>query len=39
VPTGGIESKITDEDLAANLDPKGARKPAAPKPAAPAPAK
>ena len=39
VPTGGIESKVTDEDLAANLDPKGARKPAAPKPAAPAPAK
>ena len=27
---GGIESKITAEDLAVNLDPKGAKKPAAP---------
>jgi hypothetical protein len=35
VPSGGIASKITDEDLAANLDPKPARKPAPPKPAAP----
>ncbi len=32
VPAGGIESKITAEDLAVNLDPKGAKKPAAPKP-------
>ena len=50
VPATGVESKITPEDLAANLDPKG-RKPkppenpaaapaagAAPAPAAPAPA-
>jgi len=28
VPAGGIESKVTDEDLAANLDPKPPRKPA-----------
>jgi len=35
VPSGGVASKITDEDLAANLDPKPARKPAPPKPAAP----
>ena len=34
VPAGGIESKITDEELAANLDPKGPKKPA---PAAPKP--
>lgn len=33
VPSGGVASKITDEDLAANLDPKPARKPAPPKPA------
>ena len=32
VPSGGIASKITDEDLAANLDPKQPRKPAPPKP-------
>jgi putative membrane-bound dehydrogenase-like protein len=31
VPANGVESKITDEDLAANLDPKGGNKP---KPAA-----
>ena len=36
VPSGGVASKITDEDLAANLDPKPARKPAPPKPAEPA---
>ena len=36
VPASGIESKITDEDLAVNLDPKGAKKPAAPKPVEPA---
>ena len=23
VPEGGVESSVTDEDLAANLDPKG----------------
>ena len=35
VPAGGIVSKITDEDLAANLDPKQPKKPApAPQPAA-----
>ncbi len=28
VPAGGVASKITDEDLSANLDPKPARKPA-----------
>ena len=32
VPDGGIASKITDEELAANLDPKQPRKPAPPKP-------
>ncbi len=32
VPSGGIESKITDDELAANLDPKQPRKPAPPKP-------
>lgn len=31
VPEGGVESKITEEDLASNLDPKGQPKP---KPAA-----
>jgi type 1 glutamine amidotransferase len=36
VPSGGIVSKITDEELAANLDPKQPRKPAPPKPAEPA---
>ncbi len=25
VPEGGVESKVTQEDLAANLDPKGKR--------------
>jgi type 1 glutamine amidotransferase len=34
VPANGVESKVTDEDMAANLDPKPARKP---KPAAPKP--
>ena len=38
VPASGIESKITEDDLRANLDPKPARKPAAPAPPA-APAK
>ena len=33
VPSGGVASKVTDEELAANLDPKQPRKPAAPKPA------
>lgn len=33
VPANGVESKITAEDLAANLDPKGPKKPA-PAPAA-----
>ena len=33
VPAGGITSKISEEDLTANLDPKQPRKPAAPKPA------
>ena len=28
VPSGGVESKVTDEELAANLDPKGPKKPA-----------
>ncbi len=32
VPSAGIESKVTDEELAANLDPKQPRKPAPPKP-------
>ena len=32
VPQGGIVSKVTEEDLAANLDPKPPRKPAPPKP-------
>jgi len=34
VPANGIESKVTDADMAANLDPKGQKKaaPAAPKP-------
>ena len=36
VPPGGIVSKITEEELAANLDPKQSRKPAPPKPAEPA---
>ncbi len=36
VPSGGIASKLTDEELAANLDPKQPRKPAPPKPAEPA---
>jgi hypothetical protein len=26
VPAGGIESKVSPEDLEANLDPKGAKK-------------
>ena len=35
VPAGGIVSKVTDEDLVANLDPKQPKKPApAPQPAA-----
>jgi hypothetical protein len=35
VPPNGIESKVTDEDLAANLDPKLPKKPApAPAPTA-----
>ena len=35
VPSGGIASKLTDEELAANLDPKAPKKPApAPQPAA-----
>jgi type 1 glutamine amidotransferase len=34
VPSAGVVSKITDEELAANLDPKQPRKTAAPKPAA-----
>jgi type 1 glutamine amidotransferase len=34
VPANGIESKVTDADMEANLDPKPARKP---KPAAPKP--
>ncbi len=35
VPAGGVVSKITDEELAANLDPKQPKKPApAPQPAA-----
>jgi len=34
VPANGIESKVTEEDMQANLDPKGQKKPApAPKPA------
>ena len=37
VPSGGVVSKITDEELAANLDPKGGRPAPAPKPAAGAP--
>ena len=37
VPANGVESKITEEDLAANLDPKTPKKPApAPAPAPPA---
>jgi type 1 glutamine amidotransferase len=37
VPAGGIESKVTEADMQANLDPKPARKPkpAEPKPEAP----
>jgi hypothetical protein len=35
VPTSGVESKVTDEDLSANLDPKGKPKP---KPSAAIPA-
>ena len=27
VPTGGVESAVTQDDLMANLDPKGAPKP------------
>jgi len=34
VPANGVESTITKEDLDANLDPKPAKKPAAPAPAA-----
>jgi hypothetical protein len=34
VPAKGIESTVTEADMAANLDPKPSRKPAAPKPAA-----
>ena len=26
VPANGVESKVTEEDMAANLDPKGSRK-------------
>ena len=38
VPSDGVESKVTEEDLAQNLDPKPPRKPAAaPAPAASAP--
>ena len=33
VPAGGVESTVTDEDLAANLDPKQTRKPKQPAPA------
>jgi hypothetical protein len=36
VPADGIASKITDDELAANLDAKQPRKPAPPKPAEPA---
>jgi putative membrane-bound dehydrogenase-like protein len=35
VPADGVESKISDEDLAANLDNKPPRKPAPPKPPEP----
>jgi len=40
VPANGVDSHVTEEELAANLDPKPPRKPAAApaKPAAPAPA-
>ena len=31
VPANGVESKVSEADLAANLDPKGGPKPAAPK--------
>ena len=30
VPSNGVESKVTEEDLQANLDPKGRRKPVPP---------
>jgi hypothetical protein len=32
VPATGVASKFTDEELNANLDPKGSRKPATPAP-------
>ncbi len=38
VPASGVVSTVTAEELEANLDPKGPKKPAAPAPAAEAPA-